>query len=114
MSGVVLVHGSWHDAWCWEPVVDELRTRGAAPVAAVDLPFTGLDDDVATVRSAVDTMADTTGGPVVVVGHSYGGLVISHAAAPGTASHLVFIAAIVIDVGENAAAVAAECAPPTL
>lgn len=86
---VVLVHGAWHGAWCWDGVVDELRARSVEAVA-VELPFTGLADDVAETRAAVVAAGDGA----VVCGHSYGGIVVDRALA-GLAGvrHVVYLAA---------------------
>lgn len=65
MAGVVLVHGAWHGAWCWDGVVDEL-TAADVPVTAVELPLSSLDDDVAAARHAISHQ----GGDVIVLGHS--------------------------------------------
>ncbi|TNC20604.1 alpha/beta fold hydrolase [Amycolatopsis alkalitolerans] len=74
---VVLVHGAFHGAWCWEPLLGDLALRGVA-ATAVELPYTSYEDDVAAVRRAVGEAS----GPVVLVGHSLvGGLVCSAAAA---------------------------------
>src|SRR5436190_24308437 len=98
MRNVVLVHGSFHGAWCWEPVIEELRARGAGEIVAVELPFTGFRDDVSAARAA----CEATGPDTVLCGHSYGGIVIS-AAAAGLADvrHLVYLAAFLTDVGED-------------
>lgn len=99
MSGptVCLVHGAWHGAWCWEHVATRLDDAGVAHVE-VDLPFTGHDDDIAATRSALDEVA----GPKVLVGHSYGGLVISGA---GTGrddiEHLIYVAAMMVAEGKT-------------
>jgi len=97
VAGVVLVHGAWHGAWCWDGVVDELIAADV-PVTAVELPLTSLDDDVAAARSAISHQ----GGDVVVLGHSYGGLVISEAASGmSEVSRLVYPAALMINAGED-------------
>jgi pimeloyl-ACP methyl ester carboxylesterase len=75
MTTVVLVHGAFHGSWCWDPVRALLDERGIASVAP-DLPLRGTDVDAATVREALDALE----GPVVLCGHSYGGMVISRAA----------------------------------
>ena len=72
MTTVVLVHGAFHDGWCWELVRSALDERGV-PNQALDLPFTGLDGDA----EAVGKLLDAVDGPVVLIGHSYGGMVIS-------------------------------------
>ncbi|MGH8260408.1 MAG: alpha/beta fold hydrolase [Steroidobacteraceae bacterium] len=78
---LVLVHGAWHGSWCWERLLPQLAERGIA-ARTVDLPSVahragqreaGLRDDAAAVREVVDSIA----GPVVLCGHSYGGMVIS-------------------------------------
>jgi pimeloyl-ACP methyl ester carboxylesterase len=97
VAGVVLVHGAWHGAWCWDGVVDEL-TAADVPVTAVELPLTSLDDDVAAARHAILHL----GGDVIVLGHSYGGLVISEAASGmSEVLRLVYLAALMINTGED-------------
>jgi pimeloyl-ACP methyl ester carboxylesterase len=105
-ASVVLVHGAFHGGWCWTKVVDGLTAEGIE-VVAVDLPGHGVDDprpigglhgDAAAVR---EVLQDTPG-PIVLVGHSYGGAVISEAAAgQSDVAHLVYLAAVVPDVGEG-------------
>ncbi len=104
MAGVVLVHGAWHGAWCWDGVVDELAAAGV-PVTAVELPLTGVDKDVAATRRAILRCGDD----VVVLGHSYGGLVVSEAASGmSEVSHLVYLAALMLDTGEDMVELMAE------
>ena len=100
MTTVVLVHGAFHGAWCWEPVRNQLDERGV-PNLAPDLPFTGLDDDADTVRAVLDAVD----GPVVLCGHSYGGMVISRAASGrDDVDRLVYLCAVqVADDAEMAA-----------
>jgi pimeloyl-ACP methyl ester carboxylesterase len=96
MAALMLVHGVAHGAWCWSRTKADLVRRGH-DVVAVDLPLTGLDDDAATVRQALDEW----GRHVVLVGHSYAGLVISEAAAErADVQHLVYVAAMLIDGGD--------------
>jgi len=104
VTEVVLVHGAWHGASCWDRVVDELAGRGVDAVA-VELPLTGFDDDVRTARTAIEAC----GPGVVVVGHSYGGFVITEAAAglPQVGA-LVYIAAFMTDIGEDSTAIMAD------
>jgi pimeloyl-ACP methyl ester carboxylesterase len=71
MQTVVLVHGAWHAAWCWEKLTPELEGLGVL-WSAVDLPFTSLEDDAEVLRERLDAID----GEKVVVGHSYGGSVI--------------------------------------
>jgi pimeloyl-ACP methyl ester carboxylesterase len=97
MVDVVLIHGAWHGAWCWQPVVDELGRLGMSSVAP-DLPLTGLADDAATARAAIDA----AGPGAVVVGHSYGGIVVSEAAAgAGGVARLVYVAAFMTETDED-------------
>jgi pimeloyl-ACP methyl ester carboxylesterase len=90
VTSVVLVHGAWHGPWCWSKVVAGLEALGVAAVA-VELPLLeGLERDAAVARAAIDRLD----GPVVVCGHSYGGLVISSAAAgAANVEHLVYLCA---------------------
>jgi pimeloyl-ACP methyl ester carboxylesterase len=92
MTTVVLVHGAFHGAWCWEPVRSALDERGVANLAP-DLPLTGVDADAATVAAVLDAVD----GPVVLCGHSYGGMVISRAASGrDDIDRLVYLCAVQI------------------
>ncbi|KOX19937.1 hypothetical protein ADK67_32385 [Saccharothrix sp. NRRL B-16348] len=107
---VVLVHGAFADGSSWAKVIDLLRARGVEALA-VSNPLRGLAHDgdyVASVANQVD-------GPVVLVGHSYGGPVITHAAAKTpNAKALVYVAAFGIDKGESALSSVEEFAPVEL
>jgi pimeloyl-ACP methyl ester carboxylesterase len=101
-STVVLVHGAWHGAWCWEQVVARLDAAGQ-PSVAVDLPSVSsaaatLHDDAACVRDALDALD----GDAVLVGHSYGGGVITEAGVHPAVAHLVYLTAFALEVGESA------------
>jgi pimeloyl-ACP methyl ester carboxylesterase len=92
---VVLVHGAFHDGWCWDLVRQQLDERDVAN-RALDLPFTGLAGDA----DAVAQLLDEIDGPVVLMGHSYGGMVISRAASGREdVAHLVYLCAV--QVGED-------------
>ncbi len=103
---VVLVHGAWHGAWCWAPLQAELDRRGI-PSHAIDLPghgasvrpLGGLHHDAGHVTDTLDHLGLDD---VVLVGHSYGGAVITEAGVgrPDLA-HLVYIAAFALDAGES-------------
>lgn len=97
---VVLVHGAFHDGWCWELVRRALDERGV-PNLSLDLPFGGLDADAGALRALLDAVD----GPVVLCGHSYGGMVISQAASGrDDVDHLVYLCAVqVADPAELAA-----------
>jgi pimeloyl-ACP methyl ester carboxylesterase len=96
-TNVLLVHGAWADGSSWSGVIEALQRSGFA-TTAVQLREQSLTDDAALVRHAIDGIA----APVVVVGHSYGGVVISEAAT-GAANvvALVYIAAFGLDEGES-------------
>ncbi len=103
---IILVHGAFHGAWCWQMVVDHLNKHGAQSIA-IDLPGSGdgpgahdiLVACAAHLREAIVASA----GPVIVCGHSLGGASITEAVDPsGQVSHLAYLAALVPDVGETA------------
>jgi len=97
---IVLVHGAFADAAGWGPVITILQNDGYQ-VVAVENPLQSLDGDIANTKRVVDDQA----GPVVLVGHSYGGAVITGAAAGDSdVKALVYLAAIVPDAGEPVAA----------
>ncbi|MDM0074766.1 alpha/beta hydrolase [Variovorax sp. J2P1-59] len=95
---IVLVHGAFAESASWNDVARNLRAR-SFPVIAVANPLRGVKSDAAYVAAVVDSVK----GPVVLVGHSYGGSVIS-AAADGKAKvkALVFVAAFAPEAGESA------------
>lgn len=95
---VVLVHGAFADASSWDKVVARLQAKGV-PVVAVDNPLTSLADDVQVTRQAIEAAP----GKVVLVGHSWGGTVITEAGASPKVSALVYVAAFAPDIGENSA-----------
>lgn len=94
---IVLVHGAWADASSWNGVTTRLQADGYT-VYAVPNPLRGLSSDAAYVASILDTIT----GPIILVGHSYGGAVITNAAT-GNANvkALVYIDAFVPDQGES-------------
>lgn len=93
---IVLVHGAFADGSCWSKVIPLLEKEGYT-VTAVQNPLVSLDDDVATTKRVLDAQK----GPVVLVGHSYGGAVIT-AASVGSANvkALVYVAAFAPDADE--------------
>jgi pimeloyl-ACP methyl ester carboxylesterase len=107
---IVLVHGAFADGSSWARVIPLLENDGYT-VIAVQNPLTSLTDDVATTKRVIEAQKR----PVVVVGHSYGGAVITSAAA-GNANvkALVYVAAFAPDTGEVLAAPGAKFAPPAL
>jgi pimeloyl-ACP methyl ester carboxylesterase len=103
----ILVHGAWHGAWAWDPITARLSAQGQRvdavnlPSVTQELPSTAtFADDVACVVEAIDR-AQT---PVILVGHSYGGMVITQAAVGrDDVAHLCFVTALVLDVGQSLA-----------
>lgn len=99
VKNIVLVHGAWVDASGWRGVYDIL-TRQGFKVTMVQEPETAFAADVTATRRALD-MQD---GPTVLVGHSYGGSVITEAGVHPRVAALVYVAAHAPDVGEDEAA----------
>ena len=106
VTPILLVHGAWHGAWCWAALQAELDGRGI-PSQAVDLPGHGVSTaplaDMHTDAQLVAHILAGTADAPVLVGHSYGGAVITEAAAraPGRVAHLVYLAAFALDEGET-------------
>jgi pimeloyl-ACP methyl ester carboxylesterase len=98
VKDIVLVHGAFVDGSGWRPVYDIL-TRDGYRVSIVQEPLTGLEDDVAATRRIVDQLS----GPVILVGHSYGGAIITEAGADPKVAGLVYVAAHAPDEGETQA-----------
>ena len=101
---LLLVHGSWHGPWCWERLIPELDNLGLTS-ATVALPSCGSDP---AVLGTVSDDADAAGaafadiaGDVVVVGHSYGGVVITQAQFDSRARHLVYLGAFMPDTAQS-------------
>ena len=103
---VVLVHGGFVDGSGWQGVYNILQLHGYS-VGIVQNPTISLDDDVAVTRRVIATQP----GPVVLVGHSYGGVVITQAGNDPKVAGLVYIAAFAPDKGESVATLIANPAP---
>jgi pimeloyl-ACP methyl ester carboxylesterase len=97
VTNIVLVHGAWADGSSWSKVIPLLEARGLH-VVAVQLPLTSLADDVTTVQRAI-TLQD---GPLLLVGHSYGGVVITEAGNDPKVAGLVYVAAFAPLEGQSA------------
>jgi pimeloyl-ACP methyl ester carboxylesterase len=94
---IILVHGAWADGSSWSKVIPTLKNAGHR-VIAVQLPLNSLADDVATVKRAIELV----GGPTILVGHSYGGFVITNAGYNNpNVTGLVYVAAFAPDEGQS-------------
>ena len=105
---IVLVHGAWADGSCWSAVIESLQARGYT-VTAPQFPETSLRDDVARLRQVLRRQT----GPVIVVGHSYGGQIMTALGADSAGvAALVYVAAFGLDEGESLGSLLAG-GPPT-
>ena len=100
IKNVVLVHGAFADGSGWEPVANILRKDGYT-VSVVQHPETSYAEDVKFTKALIDRQS----GPVVLVGHSYGGAVITEAGNDPKVAALVYIAALALDAGESSATI---------
>jgi pimeloyl-ACP methyl ester carboxylesterase len=107
-KNIVLVHGAWVDASGWKPVY-EILTKEGFNVTMVQEPETSFADDV----TATKRVLDLQDGPTLLVGHSYGGSIITEAGVHPNVVGLVYVAAHAPDVGEDEAALG-EKTPSTL
>ena len=101
---IVLIHGAWADGSCWSGVIERLQAEGFQ-VRAPQFPLSSLADDVARLRQVLEFQD----GPTIIVGHSYGGQIIT-ALGPDTANvvGLVYIAAFGLDEGESLGALLSQ------
>ena len=107
---IILVHGAFADASSWSKVIPILEHDGYS-VMAVQIPLTSLADDIATTKRALEGQK----GPIVLVGHSYGGAVITGAAAGNpNVKALVYVAAFAPDANEPLAAAGQKFPAPPL
>jgi pimeloyl-ACP methyl ester carboxylesterase len=100
IKNVVLVHGAFADGSGWKTVAEILEKDGYT-VSVAQPPETSYAEDVKYTKAAVDAM----GGPVVLVGHSYGGSIITEAGSDPNVAALVYIAAFALDEGESCASI---------
>jgi pimeloyl-ACP methyl ester carboxylesterase len=96
IKNVVLVHGAFADGSSWAKVIPLLQSKGIN-VIAVQNPLTSFTDDVAATRRVIAQMD----GPILLVGHSYGGMVISEAGKDAKVAGLLYVAALVPEEGQN-------------
>nr|PZN49248.1 MAG: hypothetical protein DIU61_17250 [Bacteroidota bacterium] len=106
VHNVVLVHGAFADGSSWAKVIPILQAKGYN-VIAVQNPLTSFGEDVAATKRAIDAMD----APVLLVGHSYGGMVISEAGKDPKVAGLLYVAALVPEDGQNVVDVNAPFPP---
>src|SRR2546421_10243683 len=109
VRNIVIVHGAWADGSSWSKVIPLLQAKGLH-VVAVQNPLTSLADDVAATSRAI-ALQD---GPVLLVGHSYGGVVITEAGNDPQVGGLVYVAALAPSDGESIASVTKPFPPAPL
>ncbi len=105
---IVLVHGFWGGAAHWTKVIVQLSRMGNDSIRAVENPLTSLADDAERTRKMVAQQR----GPVLLVGHSYGGAVITQAGNQPNVVGLVYIAAFAPDAGESVSEIGQAFPPP--
>lgn len=108
-KNVILVHGAAVDGSTWRAVYDEL-TRQGVKVRVVQMPMDGFASDVAAARRILDDVQ----GPTVLVGHSYGGAVITEIGGADKVRALVFVAALAPDMGESLATLSKRFPPAAM
>ncbi|MFD9901977.1 alpha/beta hydrolase [Mesorhizobium sp. UC22_110] len=97
MPAIILVHGFWGGAAHWAKVIVELSRQGFSDLHAVEVPLTSLADDAGRLKQMIAQQK----GDVLLVGHSYGGAVITEAGNQPNVAGLVYIAAFAPDAGES-------------
>jgi pimeloyl-ACP methyl ester carboxylesterase len=105
---IILVHGFWGGAAHWSKVIVELTRMGYESIHAVEMPLTSLADDAERTRKMIAQQK----GPVLLVGHSYGGAVITEAGTAPNVVGLVYIAAFAPDAGESLGEIAQAVPAP--
>ena len=107
---IVLVHGAWADGSSWNKVIPLLQAKDL-PVIAVQIPLTSIEDDVAATNRII---ADTEG-PIILVGHSWGGMAVTQAGVDPKVAALVYVSAFAPDIGESGSSlISAHPTPPAL
>src|SRR5262249_45672221 len=106
---IVFVHGLWADGSSWNKLINPLVDKGYE-VISVQNPTTSLEDDVTATKRAIDR----AGGDVILVGHSWGGFVITEVGVDPRVQALVYIAAFARDKGETAASLGQSASPTIL
>src|SRR5580698_2869346 len=107
VKNIVLVHGAWADGSSWSKVLPLLQAQGLHAVA-VQNPLSSIADDVASTTRLIDAQD----GPVLLVGHSYGGAVITEAGNHPKVMGMVYVAAFAPDEGETLGGMASKYPTP--
>lgn len=107
---IILVHGFWGGAAHWSKIILELSKRGYRAISAVENPLTSLSDDAERTRK----MVRQQDGPVLLVGHSYGGAVITEAGDLPNVTGLVYVAAFAPDAGESPGGISQKQPPQAI
>jgi pimeloyl-ACP methyl ester carboxylesterase len=107
IKNIVLVHGAWADGSSWSKIIPLLVERGFN-VVAVQNPLTSLQDDVTATHEALARVQASNPGPVLLGGHSYGGVVITEAGVDSNVAGLVYIAAFAPAENESALGLASK------
>ena len=107
---IVLVHGAWADGSSWNKVTSLLQAKDLS-VIAVQIPLTSIEEDVVATNRII---ADTEG-PIILVGHSWGGVAVTQAGIDPKVKALVYVSAFAPDVGESGSSlISAHPTPPAL
>jgi pimeloyl-ACP methyl ester carboxylesterase len=109
VKNIVLVHGAWADGSSWSKLIPLLQAKGLH-AAAVQNPLSSIADDVASTNRLINAQD----GPVLLVGHSYGGAVITEAGMNPKVAGLVYVAAFAPDRGETLSGLAGQYPKPPL
>lgn len=107
---IVLVHGAWADGSSWNKVIPLLQAKHF-PVIAVQIPLSCLEDDVAVTNRIVGTIE----GPIILVGHSWGGMAVTQVGTDPKVAALVYVSAFAPDLGDTGSSlIGAHPTPPAL
>jgi pimeloyl-ACP methyl ester carboxylesterase len=107
---IVLVHGAWADGSSWNKVIPLLQARDLS-IVAVQIPLTSVEDDVAATSRIIANVE----APVVLVGHSWGGMAVTEAGGNAKVAALVYVSAFAPDIGETGSSlIGAHPTPPAL
>jgi len=107
VKNIILVHGAFADGSSWAKVIKILQAKGYN-VTAVQIPLTSFADDIAATKRVLAAQT----GPVILVGHSWGGVIITEVGMATNVAGLVYVAALAPDMGETASDIGKKYPPP--